>query len=157
MTLAKLLRSQISIWTFNRVAISFSNAWKWKVKVKMLSRVRLFATPWTAAYQAPPSIAFSRQEYSHLNSETYQLPRSDTNTRNSAVTYHWRQTCGIQSFLFSAEYPEVKDKHKAWSKISWLTVRSPLKWSYGLLSETSLGAAKDGICCYESCQTALVD
>ena len=45
------------------VAISFSNAWKWKVKVKSLSRVRLFATPWTAAYQAPPSMGFSRQEY----------------------------------------------------------------------------------------------
>ena len=42
------------------VAISFSNAWKWKVKVKSLSRVRLFTTPWTAAYQAPPSIGFSR-------------------------------------------------------------------------------------------------
>ena len=45
------------------VAISFSNAWKWKVKVKSLSRVRLFATPWTVAYQAPPSMGFSRQEY----------------------------------------------------------------------------------------------
>ena len=45
------------------VAISFSNAWKWKVKVKSLSRVRLLATPWTAAYQAPPSLGFSRQEY----------------------------------------------------------------------------------------------
>ena len=44
-------------------AISFSNAWKWKVKVKTLSRVRLFATPWTAAHQAPPSMGFSRQEY----------------------------------------------------------------------------------------------
>ena len=44
-------------------AISFSNAWKWNVKVKLLSRVLLFATPWTAAYQAPPSIGFSRQEY----------------------------------------------------------------------------------------------
>ena len=45
------------------VAISFSSAWKWKMKVKLLSRVRLFATPWTAAYQAPPSMGFSRQEY----------------------------------------------------------------------------------------------
>ena len=49
--------------TLEWVAISFSNAWKWKVKVKSLSRVRLFATPWTAAYQAPPSMGFSRQEY----------------------------------------------------------------------------------------------
>ena len=45
------------------VAISFSNAWKWKVKVKSLSCVRLLATPWTTAYQAPPSMGFSRQEY----------------------------------------------------------------------------------------------
>ena len=45
------------------LAISFSNAWKWKVKVKSLSRVRLCATAWTAAYQAPPSMGFSRQEY----------------------------------------------------------------------------------------------
>ena len=45
------------------VAISFSNAWKWKVKVKLLSIAWLLATPWTAAYQAPPSMGFSRQEY----------------------------------------------------------------------------------------------
>ena len=44
------------------VAISFSNVWKWKVKAKSLSRVRLLATPWTAAYWTPPSMGFSRQE-----------------------------------------------------------------------------------------------
>ena len=49
--------------TLEWVAISFSNAWKWKVKVKSLSHVRLLAIPWTAAYQAPPSMGFSRQEY----------------------------------------------------------------------------------------------
>ena len=49
--------------TLEWVAISFSNAWKWKVKVKSLCRIQLLATPWTAAYQAPPSIGFSRQEY----------------------------------------------------------------------------------------------
>ena len=49
--------------TLEWVAISFSNAWKWKKKVKSLSHVRLLATPWTAAYQAPPSMRFSRQEY----------------------------------------------------------------------------------------------
>ena len=49
--------------TLGRVAISFSNAGKWKVKVKSLSRVRLLTTPWTAAHQAPPSMGFSRQEY----------------------------------------------------------------------------------------------
>ena len=49
--------------TLEWVAISFSNAWKWKVKVKSLSRVQLLATPWTAAHQAPLSMGFSRQEY----------------------------------------------------------------------------------------------
>ena len=54
-----ILQARILEW----VTISFSNAWKWKVKVKSLSRARLLATPWTAAYQAPPSMGFSRQEY----------------------------------------------------------------------------------------------
>ena len=49
--------------TLEWVAISFSNAGKWKVEVKLLSPVRLLATPWTTAYQAPPSMGFSRQEY----------------------------------------------------------------------------------------------
>ena len=49
--------------TLEWVAISFSNAWKWKVKVKLLSCVQLLATPWTAACQARSSMGFSRQEY----------------------------------------------------------------------------------------------
>ena len=49
--------------TLEWVAIPFSNAWKWKVKVKSLSRVRLLATPLTIAHQAPASMGFSRQEY----------------------------------------------------------------------------------------------
>ena len=55
--------------TLEWVAISFSNTWKWKVKVKSLIHVRLLVTPWTVyqatrpAYQAPPSMGFSRQEY----------------------------------------------------------------------------------------------
>ena len=54
-----ILQARVLEW----VAISFSSTWKWKVRGKSLSRVRLFATPWTAAYQAPPSMGFSRQEY----------------------------------------------------------------------------------------------
>ena len=54
-----ILQARVLEW----VAISFSNARKWKVKVKTLSPIRLLATPWTAAYQAPPSMGFSRQEY----------------------------------------------------------------------------------------------
>ena len=49
--------------TLEWVAISFSSAWKWKVKVKLLSRVQLLVNPWTAAHQAPPYMGFSRQEY----------------------------------------------------------------------------------------------
>ena len=49
--------------TLEWVAISFSNAWKWKVKVKSPSRAQLLAIPWTAAYQAPPPMGFSRPEH----------------------------------------------------------------------------------------------
>ena len=62
--------------TLEWVAIAFSNAWKWKVKVKSLSRVWLLATPWTAAHEAPPSMGFARQEYWSgvpLPSPTYSL------------------------------------------------------------------------------------
>ena len=53
----------LQVRTLEWVAISFSNAWKWKVKVKSLSHVQLSATPWTVAYQAPLSMGLSRQEY----------------------------------------------------------------------------------------------
>ena len=49
--------------TLQWVAISFSSAWKWKVKVKLLSHGLLFVTPRTVVYQAPPSMGFPRQEY----------------------------------------------------------------------------------------------
>ena len=54
-----ILRARTLEW----VAISFSNAWKRKVKVKLLGHVWLFTTPWTIAYQAPPFMGFARQEY----------------------------------------------------------------------------------------------
>ena len=54
-----ILQARVLEW----FAISFSSAWKWKMRVKSLSCVRLFATLWTAAYQAPPSMGLSRQEY----------------------------------------------------------------------------------------------
>ena len=64
------------------VAISFSNAWKWRVKVKSLSCVRLFTTPWTAAYQAPLSIGFSRQEYF-----TTSAPEKESEVTQSCLTF----------------------------------------------------------------------
>ena len=77
-----ILQARILEW----LAISFSNAWKWKVKVKLLrlstwklhSRVRLLATPWTAVYQAPPSMGFSRQDWSGV-----PLPSPTTTYDNS--------------------------------------------------------------------------
>jgi len=74
------------------VAISFCNAWKWKVKVKSLSRVQLLATPWTAAYQAPPSMGFSRQEYW----SGVPLPSPDIRLRHSNLGAHLRSFFKIQ-------------------------------------------------------------
>ena len=75
--------------TLEWVALSFSNAWKWKVKVKSLSRVWLLATPWTAAHQAPPSMGFSRQEYwSWVPSPS---PYSNDKT---VFIYPWFSSCG---------------------------------------------------------------
>ena len=68
--------------TLEWVAISSSHAWKWKVKVKSLSRVRLLVTPWTSAYQAPPSMGFSRQEY------WSGVPLPSPNSNNNG-TIHW--------------------------------------------------------------------
>ena len=78
--------------TLEWVAISFSNAWKWKVKVKLLSRVQPSATPWTAAYQAPPSMGFSRQEYwSGVPLPSFEYISANGITRSySSISYFWR-------------------------------------------------------------------
>ena len=82
--------------TLEWVAISFSNAWKWKVKVKSLSLVWLLGTPWTGAHQVPPSMGFSRQECWSgvpLPSPTiqYSTPREAhwPRRRTSWETAHW--------------------------------------------------------------------
>ena len=95
--------------TLEWVAISFSNAWKWKGKVKSLSRVWLLQTPWTAAYQAPPSMGFFRQVY------WSGLP--------------WNQM--LISSLIVYEY-RVQIKYKTWQPIQqalWAG-RLPLTWGY---------------------------
>ena len=86
--------------TLEWVAISFSNAWKWKVKGKSLSRVWLFTTPWTAAYQAPPSMGFSRREcwsgvplpspISHANQKncSFKPTESDSMERGPRICPH---------------------------------------------------------------------
>ena len=78
------------------VAISFSNGWKWKVKGKSLSRVRLSGTPWTAAYQAPQSMGFSRQEYwSGVPSPSPISGYSMTNLKTFKISPAVQETCEL--------------------------------------------------------------
>ena len=88
-----ILQARILEW----VAISFSNVWKWKVKVKSLSRVRPSATPWTAAFQAPPSMGFSRQEYW----SGVPLPSLGNKSRDKQTTKenHFSFICYINTFV----------------------------------------------------------
>ena len=81
--------------TLEWVAISFSNAGKRKVKVKSLSHVRLLATLWTAAFQAPPSMGFSRQEY--WSGVPLPFP---CYTLRICLSYSWMFLCFYSLFLF---------------------------------------------------------
>jgi len=98
--------------TLEWVAISFSNAWKWKVKGKSFSRVWLLATAWTAAYQAPPSMGFSRRE--HWSGVPLPSPTSGKSWGNLILeslvytallwTYHnsfWKKKSPFSSVQFS--------------------------------------------------------
>ena len=83
--------------TLEWVAISFSNAWKWKVKVKSLSRVRPLATPWTAAHQVPPSMGFSRQEYwSGVPSPSPNTVAVTSITQKTELRWPWDDRTGGQ-------------------------------------------------------------
>ena len=100
--------------TLEWVAISFSNAWKWKVKVKSLSCVWLSVTPWTAAHQAPPSMGFFRQEYwSGVPSPSPQKhckfpQKKKTKTKNRTTRWFSNSTTG---YLFK-ERKNTKYKKK---------------------------------------------
>ena len=109
-----ILQARILEW----VAISFSSAWKWKVKVKSLNRVQLLATSWTAAYQAPPSMGFSRQEdWSGVPLSSLILDLVGSNQFTSCFLNHpaWKACCGSLSWLI--QYPcrlLAKLRHLAW-------------------------------------------
>ena len=74
-----ILQARALVW----VAISFCNAWKWKVKARSLSRVRLFATPWTEAHQAPLSMGWSRQDYWSMLPFPGDLPNQGRNLKSA--------------------------------------------------------------------------
>ena len=143
-----ILQARILEW----VAISFSNAWRWKVKVKSLSPVRLWATPWTAAYRAPPSMGFSRQEYwSGVPSPFLIL---DINPRYMTfkhflqfsrliVSFYQKKLFSLMqsylnffqkldNFIFSFLNYESKITHlqETWKKQNKLTYSSTLHYSY---------------------------
>ena len=79
--------------TLEWAAISFSNAWKWKVKGNSLSHVRLFTTPWTAAHQAPPSMGFSRPKYWSgvllPSPHTHKCTNNANQQKNCKCVYSW--------------------------------------------------------------------
>ena len=122
--------------TLEWVAIFFSNAWKWKVKVKSLSRVRLQATPWTAAFQAPPSMGFSRQEYwseVSLPSPTHShFPCFPTGEHLSYCKYQYGQFSKGGRLLF----PASQVFRSQWF---WL-----MSWEQKLLSRISAKLLKSG-------------
>ena len=142
-TIPGLLQARTLEW----VAISFSKAWKWKGRVKWLSRVWLFATPWTAAYQAPPSIGFSRQEYW----SGVPLPSPESKARwfllgvmplflgeGMTTTYNIKTTENlIRGNLLISQIPEKEE----WNSIqSWRTVIRLGVWMVEWSGQTGKGA-----------------
>ena len=97
--------------TLEWVAISFSNAWKWKVKGKSLSRVWLLATPWTAAHQVPLSMGFSRQEYW----SGVPVPSPDLVTKEQQF-YVYSKVVKTVTFLIS----QKGENMKFWNSKSYL-------------------------------------
>ena len=73
------IRGILQARTLEWVAISFSNAWKWKMKVKSLSRVWPLETPWTVAFQAPPSMGLSQARVLELGAIAFSVLQSYSN------------------------------------------------------------------------------
>ena len=110
--------------TLEWAAISFSNAWKWKLKVKSLSLVRLLTTPWTVAYQAPPSMGFSRQEcwsglpVPSLKSVRMAIIKKSTDNKcwrgggEKGTLLHWWWECKLVQPLWKTVWRFLKKKWK---------------------------------------------
>ena len=108
--------------TLEWAAMSFSNAWKWKVNGKSLSRVWLLATPWTAAYQAPPSMGFSRQEYWSgmlLPSPGVVLFSCKVVSKNTGVGCHY-----LVQGIFPTQGSNLCLLHCRWILYDWATKKT---------------------------------
>ena len=133
--------------TLEWVAISFSNVWKWKVKVKSLSHVWLLATGWNAAYQAPPSMGFSRQEYwSGVPLPSPTAP-SITNTKKRClfIVGDWNANIGSQEIPWVTGKFGLGVQNEAGEKLTefcqqntWVIANSlfqqPKRWLYTWIS-----------------------
>ena len=105
--------------TLEWVAISFSNAWKWKVKVKSLSRVWLLVTPWTAAHQAPPSMGFSGQQYW----SGVPLPSP------SHGLYSWWNSLGQNTGMGSLSLFRGSSQSRDWTQVSCILGGFFISWA----------------------------
>ena len=108
------------------VAISSSNAWKWKVK--SLSRVWLLETPWTAAYQAPPSVGFSRQEY--WSGVPLPSPSMPTTFKHfNPLEYHYHENRILGLFLYFTSSGKCS-RNICWIKSVYYVLNSVIFWGY---------------------------
>ena len=128
--------------TLEWVAISFPNAWKWKAKVKSLSRVRLFTTPWTADYQAPPPMGFSSQEYwsglplaGKLYSMGLHLGIIKIEKNKKQKTKQWKASV-IKNVYFSCGFRNCGDKHSV--NLCSHGDQYKMAWDYLILSSEVL-------------------
>ena len=116
--------------TLEWVAISFCNAWKWRVKVTLLSRVQLFATPWTAAYQASLSMGFSRQEcWSGVPSPSLDgivTPSEIIDTQLVESKEAWALGYWVQSVPIGDGHPEACNLKTESIAFCWVLKRNSL-------------------------------
>ena len=150
--------------TLEWVAISFSHAWKWKVKVKSLSRVWLLATPWTAAYQAPPCMGFSRQEYwsgvplpspttsDVLNSSVFVSPVLSISIKSPGLILMLLHLLVPVIFIPNGPLSLLTNDNSKCFKILFFTIIPILHFSLSLLQQLLTGIltlvwAQSSLCC----------
>ena len=128
--------------TLEWVAISFSNAWKWEVKGKSLSRVWLLVTPWTTAYQAPPSMGFSRQEYWNGVPSPYFLQfKSEFGNKELMM---WATVSSWSCFCWQYR------ASPSWAAKNMISLISVLTIWWCPCVESSLVLLEEGVC-YDQC------